>query len=570
MERTMMNLTRTRLVYYCLAAGFWLCPAVQAQNVHKTESMTDRVHQHGDVDRRAPPDYGFGASVSPPAGLIWNHQQPGGAPTALAAEQVAVPNGGPGAATNGMFGPVLPWPIIPIHVGLLPDGRVISYGSDQTGAQTGQIVYDVWNPSQGEGVPSHLILPNQTNTDIFCSGLGLLTDGTLLITGGDLTINGVRNFANNNVNIFNPSQNVLSPVGDMLYARWYPSVVPLPDGTALIVGGIGQADGQNPTVMSGVTVPELYPGLGALPGADNGGNVDWYFPRVFVGSSGTIYDIDVSGTISTYSTGGTGGFQILGTYLPEGINDVPTVMFAPGQLLSVRAADTITDTTQTHAVDIVDITGEQPVVTPADSVPGGREWANATVMADGKVFVNGGSGEDNELVRVSYDSYIWDPATGGWTLGGTAANPRLYHSTALLLPDGSVLTGGGGAPGPVNNLNAEIYYPPYLYSNDGSGSPAPRPTIVSASALVKAGQQISLTMDGTGSLGRVTLLRIGEATHSTNLQQRFFNLAFSQSGNTVTAQLPNNGNDLLPGFYLIFAFSSGGTPSVAQVTQVGL
>jgi hypothetical protein len=49
-----MNLTWTRLVYYCLAAGFWLCPAVQAQNVHKTESMTDRVHQHGDVDRHAP------------------------------------------------------------------------------------------------------------------------------------------------------------------------------------------------------------------------------------------------------------------------------------------------------------------------------------------------------------------------------------------------------------------------------------------------------------------------------------------------------------------------------------
>ena len=566
-----------RFVYYCFVANFWLCPAVQAQHVHKTESQRDRLLQHQDHPRHAPSDYGFGANVAPPAGLIWTHKQPGGASAAASGaaavptSAAAVPKGGPDVATHGMFGPVLPWPFIPIHLGLLPDGRVMNYGS--TDPQTEQIYYDVWDPSRGGGVDSHLILPNQTNTDIFCSGLGLLTDGRLLITGGDTVIGDVRNFAINKVNLFDPVQNVLTPFTDMLYARWYPSVVPLADGTALIVGGIGHHAGQDPTVLSGVTVPELYSpstGLAALPNADNGGTVSWYYPRVFVGPSGAIYSLDPNGTISTYSTGGTGGFQILGTYLTKGSDDEPTVMFAPGKLLSIRNAENITEATQTHTVDIVDITGDQPVVRQVDSVPGGREWANATVLADGKVFVNGGSGEYNQLVRVSYNSYIWDPATGGWTLGGTATKFRLYHSTALLLPDGAVLTGGGGGPGPVDNLNAEIYYPPYLFSTDGSGSPAPRPTIVSTSALVKAGQQIALTMDTPNPVSRVTLLRMGAVTHSNNVQQRFFDLTFSQSSNTVTAQLPSNGNDLLPGFYMIFAFSSGGTPSVAQVTQVGL
>lgn len=482
-----------------------------------------------------------------------------------------VPPGGPNAASRGIFGPVLPWPLIPIHAALLPDGRVMSYGS--TDPQTDQIYYDVWDPSRGGGVDAHLILPNQTNTNIFCSGLGLLPDGTLLITGGSTTIGGVVNLGINQVSIFDPVQNVLTPFQNMLYPRWYPSVVPLADGTALIVGGIGHQTDPDPTVQRGVTVPELYrpsTGLTALPGADNGGTVDWYYPRVFVGSGGAIYNFDTNGAIATYSTDGAGGFQTLGISLPVSLGDEPTVMFAPGQLLSIRAADTISDTTQTHLVEIVDITGDQPVVRQVDSVPGGRQWANATVLADGKVFVNGGSGEDNQLIRVSYDSYIWDPATGAWTLGDTAKNFRLYHSTALLLPDGSVLTGGGGSPGPVNNLNAEIYYPPYLYSNDGSGSPAPRPTIVSATALVKAGQQMSLTMDTTDPVNRVTLLRMGAVTHSNNVQQRFFDLPFSQSGNSVTAQLPSNGNDLLPGYYMIFAFSAGGAPSVAQVTQVGL
>ena len=45
---------------------------------------------------------------------------------------------------------------------------------------------------------------------------------------------------------------------------------------------------------------------------------------------------------------------------------------------------------------------------------------------------------------------------------------RLYHSAALLLPDATVLTLGGGANGPQLNLNAEIYYPPYLFNADGT------------------------------------------------------------------------------------------------------
>ena len=82
-----------------------------------------------------------------------------------------------------------------------------------------------------------------------------------------------------------------------------------------------------------------------------------------------------------------------------------------------------------------------------------RSWLTA------KVLVTGGSAVANQLTGVAYAATIWNPATGQWTLGASAVKPRLYHSTALLLPDGSVLTAGGGAPGPVKNLNAEIYYP---------------------------------------------------------------------------------------------------------------
>jgi len=544
----------------------------------KKSSKHDRMLHDQERDRTAPINFGFGVNVKPPGGKInWRHADAKTSPTqqttqfrtSAAPLAAAIPSG-PNAATNGTFGPVIPWPIIPIHLGLLPDGRVISYGSDENGAQTGQLNYDLWTPSQGQGVEAHILLSNQTTTDLFCSGFGGMPDGRMLITGGDNTINGARNYANSSVNVFDPTQNALNPAGNMLYARWYSTVVPLPDGTSLLAGGIGYGPNDTQDVLNPITIPELYDpasGLYLFPDADNGGTVEWFYPRLFVSSDSSIYNLDPSGLVSTYSTVGNGSFRTLGTFLDTSTVANPSVMFAPGQVLSVRRPDTITGTTQTHLVDVVDLTGNVPVVGQSNSVPGGgREWANATLLADGQVFVNGGSGEDNTETRVSYDSYIWNPATGTWSLGGTAQNERLYHSTSLLLPDASVLTGGGGAPGPVNQLNAEIYYPPYLYDKDGN--PAPRPALVSATALAQAGTPITLTMGAADPISRVTFLRIGAVTHSFNPQQRVFNLPFTQDGTTVTAQLPTNGNDLLPGYYMVFAFGAGGTPSVAQFTQI--
>jgi hypothetical protein len=84
---------------------------------------------------------------------------------------------------------------------LLPNGRILSYGTDQSGVQGAQFVYDVWDPKLGTGTAAHTVLPNTTPgpQDYFCStatvlGSGFI-DGTngsgqLLIAGGDLTVNG--------------------------------------------------------------------------------------------------------------------------------------------------------------------------------------------------------------------------------------------------------------------------------------------------------------------------------------------------------------------------------------------
>src|SRR3954467_1150545 len=111
---------------------------------------------------------------------------------------------------------------------------------------------------------------------------------------------------------------------------------------------------------------------------------------------------------------------------------------------------------------VVDITGTNPVVTEAAPMSFARQWPSATVLPDGRVVVTGGTRfGNNGGADAIYPAELWDPASGIWTTGASAAQMRVYHSAAILMPNGAVLSTGGGAPGPVNNLNAELYFPPY-------------------------------------------------------------------------------------------------------------
>ena len=73
-----------------------------------------------------------------------------------------------------------------------------------------------------------------------------------------------------------------------------------------------------------------------------------------------------------------------------------------------------------------------------------RQWVSATVLPDGRVLGTGGSAVENQLSGVNNVAEIWSPATGQWTQGAVAVRARLYHSSALLLPDATVLIAGGG------------------------------------------------------------------------------------------------------------------------------
>jgi hypothetical protein len=337
--------------------------------------------------------------------------------------------------------------------------------------------------------------------------------------------------------------------------------VTLAGGDVLVLGG-RQDPGQP------ATVPELYtPGGGGyrpLPGAASeaafgAAASNWWYPRAFLAPTGRVVVIGHDGALFSVDPAGVGGIERLPGSAPPSRVGLPAAMFAPGKVLALRSRG--------RAV-VVDASGARPTVAATGGLSQVRVWSTLTVLPDGKVLATGGAADGNRGADVAYRAETWDPATGRWTLGAAAAKPRLYHSTAILLPDATVLTAGGGSPGPVTNLNAEVYRPPYLFRRDGSGEPAERPAILEAPDRLRYGEPFAVR--AAGAVGRVTLLRTGSVTHSLDAENRFLELPFARAGAGEVAVTPPARPELAPpGHYMLFVLDETGVPSVARIVRLG-
>jgi len=161
---------------------------------------------------------------------------------------------------------------------------------------------------------------------------------------------------------------------------------------------------------------------------------------------------------------------------------------------------------------------------------------------------------------------IFDPVTEQVTQVDGASNIyRGYHSTAILLPDGSVLVAGGehdhNQAGPfVQNYDAEIYEPAYLHNG-------PRPTITGAPDAVSYGETFFVETPDAANIARALMVVPGAATHSQNWSQRANRLDVSQTTGGVEITLTTNSNEAPPGDYMLFLIDNNGVPSVAEYVR---
>ena len=397
---------------------------------------------------------------------------------------------------HGGWSNLVVWPVIPIHAMVLPTGTVMSLGSNGDGKQTGHLIYDIWDPKQhpvGSALTTagHLTLPNTTQTDLFCSAQILLpTNNDVFLSGGD-TWNGTATTgaSNNDTVTFDPDTNKLTPGPDMSRARWYATLTTLPNGEIYIQGGRQKTSQGGAQGVDLAEVRATNGSLRALTGMSTAA-LPWWYPNNWVAPDGRIFGYSYR-KMYYVEPAGIGKLTMAGAMPKDGPEGVTSsaAMFAKGKILRTGGGEykAIGSNPGRTAAVVIDINGATPKITKTQDMPVGLHWHNATVVPDGKVIVTGGSALADYLVGVNDRAYIWDPATGQWTEGAqtNSGKARMYHSIGLLLPDASILVGGGGAGG--NNLqintNAEIYYPPYLY--DSSGAFAKRPKIVSGATVLK-------------------------------------------------------------------------------------
>ncbi|HET7785481.1 MAG TPA: galactose oxidase-like domain-containing protein, partial [Myxococcales bacterium] len=294
-----------------------------------------------------------------------------------------------------------------------------------------------------------------------------------------------------------------------------------------------------------------------------------YYPWMFVAPDGRVFYAGWARTSRWLDTAGTGHWTATGPAHKVAVTRIygTAVMYEPGKVLVAGGNDSPPEA----SAEVIDLNDKNPQWRLIAPMKHARHHAVGTLLPDGTVLVTGGTSSPGKNDRTGsvMTPELWDPVTEQWTELAAMDVNRLYHSTALLLPDARVFTGGGGQPpadGQPDNFNAQIYSPPYLFNDDGT--PAARPQIDDAPGEIAYGAPIPVSTPAPGDVAQVTLVKLGSMTHAFNQSQRFMRLPFTADASLITATAPANPNLAPPGHYMLFLVGRNGAPSEARIVHL--
>ncbi|KAI9784030.1 MAG: hypothetical protein M1835_003684 [Candelina submexicana] len=519
-----------------------------------------------------------------------------------------------------------------MHAGLLPNGRVVFLDKVENYTQVklpnGQYAYSAeYDPATNTYVP----LSYKSNA--FCSGGAFLADGRFVSLGGNAPLDfidptvgdgftGIRYLSRPNNDNGQNGQSWNEPGNRLASARWYASAQTMPNGEIFVASG--SLNGLDPTVLAnnnptyeildrngvshGANVPleileknqpyyvslsfdlldiftiltfnQMYPFVHLL----NDGTL-----FIFTSKSSELFNLGTNTTVRTFpdlpgeyrTYPNTGGSVLLP--LSSGNGYAPDVMICGG-----GAYQDITSPTEPSCGRI------QPLATNAgwemDSMPEGRGMVEGTLLPDGTVIWLNGCNRGAQGFNVAQDpvleALLYDPTKAlgqRWTTLASSQIPRLYHSVALLLLDGTMLIAGSNPveqpqlqPSAnakyVTEFRVENYVPPYLQGDNINKRPSN--VQISSKTLQAIGSKFSINFNSAqGAKGvKVALYHGGFVTHSVHMNHRMIyldNTGFNGGSTTqsITVTMPPNSNVAPPGPYVVYVLVDG-IPAVGQFVTV--
>ncbi len=462
----------------------------------------------------------------------------------------------------GRWSEVVDWPVLAVHANLLPTGSVLAWDAtpddfddDPHTAENYTTRVTVWDPTDG----SHLSANNDTDADLFCAGSAQLWDGRVVFAGGDSGRAG-RNGPLANSSMYDPWTNTWVRMDNMEAPRWYSSVAAMASGELLTFGG-----SYTPTPIAEVLrLNKQWRALDIATPYTFSGDYQWLQADL---DGGAMY-LGPHNLLGSLDATGDGQFELLGERDDESYRGYGSyAMYTTGKVLVAGGG------ASSDSAVIVDMTTKSSV--PAAPLGQGRRQHNLTILADGTVLATGGNSSAADLLDLANGVLTperWNPATAVWSPMADMHVDRQYHSVALLLPDGSVLSAGGGycaVCGEVgyHEQNAEIFMPPYLFDDDGRL--AARPVIEAAPAVINYEVPFTVQTGEATDIQSVHLIKLGSVTHSQNQEQRLVPLEFSSALGRLIVDAPDSRNTAPPGHYMLIIVDVKGVPSTSAIVQVG-
>jgi hypothetical protein len=291
----------------------------------------------------------------------------------------------------------------------------------------------------------------------------LLGDGRVLMAGSRIRVSKFCDGGVSSAELYDLAKDTFAPTGTMTAPRYDHTATVLQNGKVLVTGGFGIDGDCEDDGLPVLNNADLYdPSTGVFKATSNNMVSAHQGHTATLLSSGKVLIVGGgdgvnpgSKTAELYDPG-AGLFTATGSMATPRVDQSATLL-VNGKVLIVGGVDTtnLNSPKPTASAELYDpATGS---FSPTNSMGAARDGHSATVLADGRVLMTGGT---NDL-----SAEVYDPVSGFFSPTGNMLRPRMNH-TATLLSNGDVLVAGGSNSDGVEPT-AELYDP-----ITGSFSPA--------------------------------------------------------------------------------------------------